>query len=289
MSELVHRDPRSRRCDARGVKPTSKDAEGKPLPERITPAYGVPQLGKGTRRDVSESAAAARAAVTSPAAAHDEHIAALAHDLRNPLANIVMDAALLAELLVDEASPVVQRSLRRLAHNAEFMDRMLRELLDLDRLDMGRLELRCMAVDLAHVIANAVDRVAPTYDRDRLVLELGEGAVAMVDRSRIERVIENLVRNALKYAPRAPVIVRLEVRGSRVCVSVIDHGAGLSVEQARQVFERHWRGSRVVAGSGLGLHISRKIVEAHGGRMGVESAPGRGSRFFFDLPGAGGG
>jgi signal transduction histidine kinase len=269
------------------VTRTSKDAGAKPPPERVTPAYGVPQLGKGTRRDVSESAAAAREAVADPAAARDEHIAALAHDLRNPLGNIVMDVALLAELLVDETSPVVQRSLRRLAQNADFMDAMLRELLDLDRLETGRLELHCMAVDLAHVVANAVDRVAPSYDRDRLVLDLGDGAVAMVDRVRIERVVENLIRNALKYAPGAPVIVRLEVRGSRACVSVIDRGAGLSVEQARHVFDRHWRGSGIVAGSGLGLHISRKIVEAHGGRMGVESAPGRGSRFFFDLPGAG--
>jgi len=266
----------------------NQDAGGTQPPERVTPAYGVPQLGKGTRRDVSESAAAARAAVAGPAAARDEHIAALAHDLRGPLGNIAMDVSLLAELLVDEASPAVQRSLRRLAHNADFMDRMLRELLDLDRLETGQLELRCMAVDLAHVVANAVDRVAPTYDRDRLVLELGDGAVVLVDRVRIERVIENLIRNALKYAPRAPVIVRLEVRGARVWVSVLDHGAGLTVEQARRVFDRHWRGSGIVAGSGLGLYISRKIVEAHGGRMGVESSPGRGSRFFFDLPGAAG-
>jgi len=258
-----------------------KDTAGYASPERVTPVAGVPLLGKGTRRDVSEQAAAASAA---PAAERDEYLAALAHDLRNPLANIRLDSALLAELLVGEAAPIVQRSLRRLARNAAFMDRMLNELLDLDKLEAGRLELRCMPVDLAHILANAVDRVAPTFDRDRLVLESVDGVVALVDSVRIERVIENLIRNAFGYAPSGPVTLRLEVRGSRAWISVTDRGVGLTVEQARRVFDRHWRGGGVPGGSGLGLHISRKIIETHGGRMGVESVPGRGTSFFFDLP-----
>ena len=261
-----------------------KDTAGYRSPERVTPTAGVPQLGKGTRRDLSEQAAAVSAVVASPAAERDEHVAALAHDLRSPLGNISQDAALLAELLVDEAAPIVQRSLLRIARNVAFMDRMLNELLDLDQLEAGRLELHRMPVDLAHVLANAVDRVAPSFDRDRLMLELVDGAVALIDRVRIERVIENLIRNALKYAPREPIIVRLEIRGPRASISVIDRGVGLTVDQARRVFDRHWRGGGAASGSGLGLHISRKIVEAHGGRMGVESAPRRGSCFSFDLP-----
>jgi len=284
MSARSHRDSRPSRCDTSGVTRLRKETANYASPGRVTPVAGVPALGKGTRRDVSEQAAAAGAASAAPAAERDEYIAALAHDLRNPLANIRLDVALLAELLVDEAAPLVQRSMRRLARNAAFMDRMLNELLDLDKLEAGRLELRRMPVDLAHILANAVDRVAPTFDRDRLVLESTDGVVVLVDSVRIERVIENLIRNALRYAPSETVSVRLEIRGPRAWISVSDCGVGLTVEQARRVFDRHWRGDGAPSGSGLGLHISRKIVEAHGGRMGVESVPGRGSSFFFDLP-----
>jgi signal transduction histidine kinase len=100
---------------------------------------------------------------------------------------------------------------------------------------------------------------------------------------RIERVLSNLVANALKHGAPAPVTVRLEVVRRFARISVIDGGPGMTAEHAREMFERYRHGSQS-QGYGLGLYISRHIVEAHGGRIGVASAPGRGSRFYFELP-----
>jgi signal transduction histidine kinase len=122
-----------------------------------------------------------------------------------------------------------------------------------------------------------------TNDRARVTLDVRDILFVEGDEIRLERVVTNLVNNALKYCP-GTVTVRLDTRGGYACVSVIDSGPGLSAEQSRTVFDRYRRASTSQQGYGLGLHTSRRIVEAHRGRIGIASHPGRGSRFFFELP-----
>jgi signal transduction histidine kinase len=162
---------------------------------------------------------------------------------------------------------------------------MVHELLDLSSIDCARLEVVREPTDLETLLVDVLDRVVSSRDRANIEIEVKSRAMAMVDVQRIERVVANLVQNALKYAPDQPVLVRLETTGERACVSVIDSGPGLGPDEIDSLFSKHRRcrtaGRR--DGSGLGLYVSRKIVEAHDGFIGVETNSG-GSRFYFEIP-----
>jgi signal transduction histidine kinase len=120
-----------------------------------------------------------------------------------------------------------------------------------------------------------------------MFLEGSDSITVVVDDMRIQRVVANLVQNALKYSPASSgIVVRLERDEACARVSVIDAGPGISPAEATYVFDKYKRAksARAQEGTGLGLYVSRKIVEAHGGRIGVDSVRGAGSRFYFELP-----
>ncbi len=241
--------------------------------------HEITPTARGTRDDVSQEAARAR---VIPAIPNDE-LAAIAHDLKNPLSVIMLETLVLDQQLGATMPPVVQRGLERIAHNAAYIDRLVSDLLDLASADAGRLELRLERCDLARLLTDAIERSVSTLERPHLRLEIRQPVTVHADAMRIERVVSNLIANALKHG-KAPVTVRLEARGIFACVSVIDTGPGLTGDQARTVFDRFRRGPHAHEGYGLGLYISRKIIEAHRGRIGVQSSPDHGSRFFFELP-----
>jgi len=219
-----------------------------------------------------------------------EDIASITHDLKCPLATIALEVTVIQETLPSQSSNDVRRSLSRIERNIAFIDYMIHDLLDLASIDARRFEIRRSSVDLGELIIDVVDRVVTTRDRDRIFIDIPSRAQAlrvMADGSRIERVICNLIQNAIKYAPRTtPIAIRLEEVRGRALVSVTDAGPGIAPDEARNVFKKFNRARTAFSfeGSGLGLYISRKIVEAHGGKIGVESAIGKGSRFHFDLP-----
>ncbi len=219
-----------------------------------------------------------------------EDVAAITHDLRCPLSTIALEVSVIQESLSERSASEVRRSLTRIERNIEFIDRMIHDLLDLASIDSRRLELRREPVDLGVMILDLVERIVATRERERLYLDLPDAehaVVAYADGPRIERVVCNLLQNALKYAPRgSPLVVRVENTERYARVSVTDRGPGLSVEEARYVFDKYRRAPSAASreGSGLGLYVSRKLVEAHGGHIGVSSAVGKGSSFYFELP-----
>lgn len=235
-------------------------------------------LATGTRDDLAEKAARA-----TRDSALDDDVASLAHDLKNPLTIIMLEASQIEERLGARTTPAVQRGLERIAQNAAYIDRLVSDLLDLTSHEAGKLELRIDTVDLARLLREAVNRSVATIDRMRVSIDIRTIVYVTADETRIERVVSNLVTNALKYC-EGQVVIRLDVRGDYGCVSVIDTGPGLSDDESRTVFERYRRASTAQHGYGLGLHTSRRIIEAHHGRIGIASQPGRGSRFFFELP-----
>lgn len=247
------------------------------MPEDDTPP---PVLAKGTRSDVGDLARAAVQATTR------EHIALIAHDVRTPLSIITLEAELLQERLGDV--PGAKPSLDRILHNTAFIERLVGDLLDLAAVEAGRFELRTERLDLGRLVVETLDRAVAMVDRERVRVHVRQRALVLGDAYRLERVVANLLSNALKYSHMtSPVTVTLEiVQQQRVRVAVTDQGIGMTPEQARTVFERGHRtdGARSRDGYGLGLYISRKIVDAHRGRIGVASTPGKGSRFFFELP-----
>jgi two-component system phosphate regulon sensor histidine kinase PhoR len=215
---------------------------------------------------------------------HDD-LAGIVHDLKNPLAAIELDASLL-ELLV--ADGPVRQSLERIHRNVAFMDRLIHDLLDAATMTHRPMMLRSERIDLVELARGVVERVAPPA-RERVVVSSRGDTFVYADGPRIERVLANLIDNALRYSDSEQhVLVRISGAQSRVAVSVIDRGPGLSDADARRafgMFERV-RVGNTPPGHGVGLAVAKHIVEAHGGLIGVDSALGRGARFFFELPGA---
>ena len=246
----------------------------------------TPVLAAGTRDNLADKA---RAAVRNTPTnlqkppRFDDDVASLAHDLKNPLTIIMLETSQIEARLGVRTTPAVQRGLERIAQNAAYIDRLVSDLLDLTQHEAGKLELRLETIDLARLLQDAVGRAVPTADRGRVQLDVRQVLWVNADDTRLERVVSNLVNNALKYCTGV-VTVRLDQRGSHACVSVIDSGPGLTAEESRQIFERYRRASTSQQGYGLGLHTSRRIIEAHRGRIGIASQLGRGSRFFFELP-----
>lgn len=209
-------------------------------------------------------------------------VAEIVHDLKTPLSVISLEAQLAADRWRANETPMLQ--LDRIERNVAYMDHLVHELLDLCIVDANRLELDIAPVELRHLLENVIERVAPSADRHRVVLE-GPRLVVDCDAPRIERVVANLIDNALKHtSPAAGVVVRIARSAMGASISVIDAGAGIAADQLAVLFGKYRRGTSERRGSGLGLYVSKKIVEAHGGKLGVESVRGVGSRFFLDLP-----
>jgi PAS domain S-box-containing protein len=218
----------------------------------------------------------------------EEYVGLVSHDLRNPLSNIALRVQLLERALRSKGLTRELAIAEALQQSARRMNGMIEELLESTRLESGRVELHREPMDLAHFLEGVLERDVPPDERERFTLEVsGPVPPVSVDAARLERVVVNLLGNALKYTPpRTPVTVRLASEGGRAVVSVKDAGPGLRPEEQAQLFEKYYRtrSGRKAEGTGLGLYISRLIIGAHGGRIWVESTPGGGSTFSFTLP-----
>lgn len=217
----------------------------------------------------------------------DLYVAEIVHDLKNPLATIQLELFLVADTLGDRAPAMLQTAVSRIMHNVAFIDRMVSGLLDSTAIDAGEFVLRRRPTELRALLVQVVERSIATRDRHRVVIEAPCPITLTIDDLRIERVVANLVQNALAFAPPSSgIVIRLDTARGAARVSVIDPGPGITADETAYIFDKYRRASRAHAhdGSGLGLYISKRIVEAHGGRIGVESVHGEGSRFFFELP-----
>jgi signal transduction histidine kinase len=257
----------------------TKDPRREPEAQPAAEEPAVPHLAKGTR-DVTEQSIQLRRT-----RAIDDDIESVSHDVKTPLSIIMLEANVLEQQLGRALTPKMRHGLERILTNAAYIDRLVSDLLDLGCHDAGRLEIRLERVELGELIERSLERSVSTHDRSRITVDLRQRATVIADPVRLERVLSNLVANAFKHgARRAPVTVRLEVQRKLARVSVIDAGPGMSSDQCRELFDRYRRGKTRNDGYGLGLYISRRIIEAHGGRIGVESRVGGGCRFYFELP-----
>jgi K+-sensing histidine kinase KdpD len=217
----------------------------------------------------------------------EEDVAQIVHDLRDPLATIALETYFLDCHLADRGHADLRRAVGRIIRNVELLDRIVQHLLDSCELEIGCFALRRKPTELRTLLEQVIERVVSTVDRGRVILDAPVPITLSVDDLRIERVVANLIGNALKYAPkRSGIVVRLEVGALASQISVTDAGPGLMPSELERIFDKYRRGASAngVEGRGLGLHVCKTIVEAHGGRMGVDSVHGTGSRFYFDLP-----
>jgi PAS domain S-box-containing protein len=219
----------------------------------------------------------------------DLYIHTISHDLRIPLTVITGHAFLLAEGLEQESGKeALHLSLKEIQKAIGRMTRMIEDLVDSARLEGGDIPLQRQPCSLAAVLAGIPHSPGSNLMGERLELDVPAGLPAIwADPERLERILLNLISNAFKYSPaESPVTVRARQRDAEVEVAVSDAGPGIAHADQPHIFERFYRpaGLRRSDSVGLGLYITRMLVEAHGGRIWVKSEPGEGSTFLFTLP-----
>lgn len=239
--------------------------------------------------DQKKSEAALRSAIE----ARDVFLGIASHELKTPLTSLKLQAEINQRLFEKRgASAFDAERLQKLIANpivqAERLTRLVDDMLDVSRIASGKLSMNAAQCDLSELVRDTLGRLAPQLEAVgcSLTMELAADTLALVDAFRLEQVVTNLITNVAKYAPGRPVLVSLEKLPDRAILRVRDHGPGVPVEQQPRLFVRFERfvSASKVSGLGLGLHISKEIVEAHGGTIEVASVVGRGTEFIVELP-----
>ncbi|MHB9134664.1 MAG: PAS domain S-box protein [Armatimonadota bacterium] len=213
----------------------------------------------------------------------------VSHDLRTPLSVIKGYAQLVNRALEEQGvNGTIQQSLHAIDRGVHRMDVMIQDLVDVTRWERGQLELKREAVDVAGYLNDLLQRVNMVLETTRIAVAVpADLPEVAADYGRLERILVNLLSNALKYSdPGTPVQLRAWPQDGEVVIAVSDQGRGISPDDMPHLFERFYRAGeeRRTEGIGLGLYISKLLVEAHGGRIWVESEVGKGSTFAFTLP-----
>lgn len=214
---------------------------------------------------------------------------AVSHDLRNPLTVIQGNAELLEQTLEKAAIAELEREMAAaISAGARRMNTMIQDLVDSARQESGQLRLNRKPVNLTDEVRRVKASMGTSDDIERIEVEMDKDLPTVsADPDRLERIMVNLLTNALKYSkPGSKIRVKGASIGNQVTVSVADQGVGIAQEDLPHVFERFYtsKGAKKPESTGLGLYITRTLVEAHGGRIWVESKPNRGSIFSLTLP-----
>jgi two-component system sensor histidine kinase KdpD len=218
-----------------------------------------------------------------------ELIANVSHEVRTPLGLIRISCTSLLAEDVDFDRETRRKFLRRIDEETDRLERIVDNLLDLSRIESGRLRLDVRPTDVGRLAREVMENMEAQATQHRLVHSFPpDPLVATIDSKRVEQILRNLLSNAIKYSPEGGTIT---VRGCEderhIIVQVSDQGVGIPAEDLERVFERFYRVenevTQSVRGVGLGLAVCRSIAEAHGGRIWVESTLGVGSTFYFTL------
>lgn len=218
-----------------------------------------------------------------------DFISNISHELRTPLASLKALTETLQDGALDDP-PAAHRFLDLIVTNVDALTQMVEELLELSRIESGKVPLRLSPVAPHQLISDAIQRLSPQAERAGLEVRLNcseDLPLVMADAPRLLQALVNLLHNAIKFTPSGGHIeLSAELNGDQVLFKVTDTGIGISSEDIHRIFERFYKADRARSsgGTGLGLAIARHMIETHGGEIGVESTVGRGSVFYFGIP-----
>jgi signal transduction histidine kinase len=224
--------------------------------------------------------------------AREDVIAVVSHDLKNPLSVISGSAAMLEDALREDNLETARAALRshvaRIRRSSARMNRLITDLLDLAKIRDGRVEIQASEEHASDLLVEATAQSTPLAEQRpvQLVNDGGPDGQVSCDRERVLQVFDNIVGNAIKFSsPGSTVRLAVETSADECTFAIRDTGPGIPEHQLPLLFDRFWTSPRVTGGggTGLGLAIARGIVQAHGGRIWVESTPGQGTSFFFTL------
>jgi signal transduction histidine kinase len=224
--------------------------------------------------------------------ARDQFLSIAAHELKTPLTSLLGNAQLVERRAERDGSFTgpAAKAVRTIAQQAKRLNKMILALLDVSRIETGRLDIERVPMDLCGLVRRVVEEIQPTLDKQSVDCLTPTGALMIDgDEVRMEQVVQNLLANAIKYSPSGgPVVVRVERRADQACLMVTDVGLGISEHDQRDLFRPFYRASntdtRYVSGMGIGLYVVREIVSLHDGTVAVESREGEGSTFSVCLP-----
>jgi signal transduction histidine kinase len=233
----------------------------------------------------------AREELERAVAVRDDFMSMIAHELRNPLNSVYLQAQLRRKMLSEGRTPDAKAFLKMVERDERqirSMVRLLDDMLDVSRARTGRLTINPGPFDLAESVRAVVEAISDQASASGVALELAapETLPCVGDEFRIEQVVTNLLTNALRYGQGRPVAITVGTSGTEALVSVRDQGMGISPEDQERIFQQFERaqGDSQVPGLGLGLFIARQIAHAHRGQLAVRSTPGEGSEFILALP-----
>ncbi|MFL5353222.1 ATP-binding protein [Archangium sp.] len=220
--------------------------------------------------------------------ARDDFLSVASHELKTPLAALCLQVESLERMLPAEVRALASERLSSVHRQSQRLAGLVETMLDVSEIASGRLRLKREPVDLAVLVADSVARMREELARQGCVLSLDSEASlpGLLDVSRLKQLVHNLLSNAARYGAGKPVQVRLRREGSHARLDVVDHGMGVKPEHRARIFNRFERAVSVrhYGGLGLGLWVSRQVVEAHGGAISVTDTPGGGATFTVELP-----
>lgn len=226
--------------------------------------------------------------VTALSRKKDEFIALASHELKTPLTSM---SGFLQLLQKSEQGNRSRQFVDKALHQLEKLNMLVNDLFDVSKIQSGKLLLRLETFDLAVLLEDTVDSLKQSAPNHVILLEADNPLLVNGDKLRLEQVLINLVNNAIKYSPDSPKIeINAINKGEEIVVSVKDYGMGISKDNQAYIFDQFYR-IRVqdhhIAGLGLGLYITKEIIDRHGGKIWIDSEPGKGATFSFSIPGVG--
>lgn len=272
----------------------------------IYDSEGNPQYLLGISEDITERKEAeenrlkmyeeqvARKEAEKSIQARDEFISVASHELKAPVSSFLLMVQLFEKKMegLDSEAALREKTkqfIQKVEHQAQRLNQLVEDMLDISRIRTGRFKMQWEECNLHLLISDIIERMKDQFTiagYDVPVLEGPKTVVGKWDKLRLEQMIMNLFTNAIRYGKKSKIRVKIEARGSHVIISVHDRGIGIAKKDIDKIFERFERAVDVgeTVGMGLGLYITKNIVEAHRGKIWVESAQDRGTVFFVELP-----